>query len=142
MSLGRETEMPKILVADDMEEIVRLVEINLTRKGYAVITARDGQEALEKIKTDLPDLVISDVVMPRKDGFSLLKDVRSDPITQAIPFIFLTVKNQDADVWQGAEEGVDAFLNKPFKPQELLEAVERVFEERNPAPAPGVVNLG
>jgi DNA-binding response OmpR family regulator len=133
--------MPKILAVDDMQEIVRLVEINLTRQGYEVIIAHDGEEALKKIREELPDLVISDVTMPYRDGLSLLREVRSEPMTQEIPFILLTVKAQDIDHYQGIEMGADAYLTKPFVPKELVETVERVLREKNRIPSPYVIPL-
>ena len=134
--------MPRILAVDDMDEIVRLVQINLKRYGYEVITAHDGEEALKKIREELPDLVISDVTMPIRDGLSLLREVRSDPMTQEIPFILLTVKAQDIDFHQGIETGADAYLTKPFVPQELVETVARVLREKHEAPPSHVIPLG
>ena len=129
--------MPKVLVVDDMEQIVRLVEINLTRKGYEVITAGDGEEALRKVLAEMPDLVISDITMPRMDGHVLLEKLRSEPMTQGIPFILLTVKAHDIDVWEGVDAGADAYLTKPFVPQDLIDTVERVLNRKTEAPATG-----
>ncbi|MBW3623364.1 MAG: response regulator [Armatimonadetes bacterium] len=128
--------MAKILAVDDMEDIVRLVQINLQRKGHQVLTAYDGEEALHKVREELPDLVISDVTMPKKDGITLLRELREDEMTRGIPFILLTVKAQDTDIWEGYESGADAYLKKPFNPTELLETVDRVLEEKNSSPAP------
>jgi two-component system alkaline phosphatase synthesis response regulator PhoP/two-component system response regulator VicR len=126
--------MAKILAVDDMEDIVRLVQINLQRKGHEVLTAHDGEEAIGKIRAELPDLVICDVMMPKKDGFAVLKELREEEMTRGIPFILLTVKSQDSDIWEGYETGADAYLTKPFNPKELLETVERVLEEATRAP--------
>ena len=118
----------KILVVDDERHIVRLVEVNLTRVGYDVVTAYDGLEALEKVKTDKPDMLILDVMMPRMDGFEVLKELRADPQTKNIPIIMLTAKAQDADIFKGWSSGVDSYLTKPFNPRELLAFVERIFQ--------------
>lgn len=123
--------MAKILAVDDMVDIVRLVQINLQRQGHQVITAHDGEEAVRKVREELPDLVICDVMMPKKDGFAVLQELRAEEMTQGIPFILLTVKAQDADLWEGYETGADAYLTKPFNPTELIETVERVLEEKN-----------
>jgi len=118
----------KILVVDDERHIVRLVEVNLTRAGYDVLTAYDGVEALEKVKEDEPDMIVLDVMMPRMDGFEVLKRLQADPDTQDIPVIMLTAKAQDADIFRGWSSGVSSYLTKPFNPRELLTFVERIFQ--------------
>jgi two-component system, OmpR family, alkaline phosphatase synthesis response regulator PhoP len=121
--------MPKkILAVDDERHIVRLVEVNLQRAGYEVVTAYDGREALEKVKTENPDLVVLDVMMPYMDGFEVLKNLKGDPTTADIPVIMLTAKAQDADVFRGWQSGVDCYLTKPFNPMELLTFVKRIFD--------------
>ncbi|MBW3624366.1 MAG: response regulator [Armatimonadetes bacterium] len=120
--------MPKVLAVDDQVHIVRLIQVNLERNGYQVVTAYDGEQALEKVKEENPDLIVCDVMMPRKDGFEVLREVKSDPGTRDIPFIMLTAKAQDADVFRGWASGVDAYLTKPFNPQELLAFVKRVLD--------------
>ena len=121
--------MPKkILAVDDERHIVRLVEVNLQRAGYEVVTAYDGREALEKVKAENPDLVVLDVMMPYMDGFEVLKTLKADPATAEIPVIMLTAKAQDADVFRGWQSGVDCYLTKPFNPMELLTFVKRIFD--------------
>jgi len=124
--------MPKkILAVDDERHIVRLVEVNLQRAGYEVVTAFDGREALEKVKAENPDLVVLDVMMPYMDGFEVLKTLKADPSTAEIPVIMLTAKAQDADVFRGWQSGVDCYLTKPFNPMELLTFVKRIFDSLN-----------
>lgn len=125
--------MAKIIAVDDQADIVRLVQINLERRGHQVLTAQDGEEAIQKIREELPDLVISDVTMPKMDRIALLKELRAEEMTRQIPFILLTVKAQDGDLWEGYDAGADAYLTKPFKPLDLMEEVERVLEEKNRA---------
>lgn len=126
--------MPKkILAVDDERHIVRLVEVNLQRAGYEVVTAYDGREALEKVKSETPDLVVLDVMMPYMDGFEVLKNLKSDPTTAEIPVIMLTAKAQDADVFRGWQSGVDCYLTKPFNPMELLTFVKRIFDSLSPS---------
>ena len=121
--------MPKkILAVDDERHIVRLVEVNLQRAGYDVVTAYDGREALEKVKAESPDLIVLDVMMPYMDGFEVLKNLKADPVTAEIPVIMLTAKAQDADVFRGWQSGVDCYLTKPFNPMELLTFVKRIFD--------------
>jgi two-component system alkaline phosphatase synthesis response regulator PhoP/two-component system response regulator VicR len=125
----------KILVVDDERHIVRLVEVNLQRAGYEVVTAYDGIEALEKVKSEKPDMLVLDVMMPRKDGFEVLQDLQANPATADIPVIMLTAKAQDADIFKGWSSGVSSYLTKPFNPRELLTFVERIFQSMAEGPA-------
>lgn len=118
----------KILAVDDEKHIVRLVQVNLERAGYEVITANDGREALQKVKDEQPDLVVLDVMMPYMDGFEVLQNLRRNPETADIPVIMLTAKAQDADVFKGWQSGVDCYLTKPFNPMELITFVKRIFD--------------
>lgn len=121
--------MPKkILAVDDEKHIVRLVQVNLERAGYEVVTAYDGKEALDKVRDENPDLVVLDVMMPYMDGFEVLQTLRRNPETRDIPVIMLTAKAQDADVFKGWQSGVDCYLTKPFNPMELLSFVKRIFD--------------
>ena len=117
----------KILAVDDEKHIVRLVQVNLERQGYEVVTASDGKEALQKVEEERPDLVVLDVMMPYMDGFEVLQNLRRNPATREIPVIMLTAKAQDADVFKGWQSGVDCYLTKPFNPKELISFVKRIF---------------
>src|SRR3569833_1865849 len=97
----------RVLVVDDERHIVRLAQVCLERDGYEVITAADGKEALEKVASTHPDLVILDVMMPYMDGFEVLQNLRKNPETRELPVIMLTAKAQDADVFRGWQSGVD-----------------------------------
>ena len=118
----------KILVVDDERHIVRLVQVNLERAGYQVVTAFDGKEALKKVDAEKPNLIVLDVMMPHMNGFETLKRLRANAATKSIPVIMLTAKAQDADVFRGWASGVDCYLTKPFNPMELLTFVKRIFE--------------
>lgn len=124
----------KILVVDDERHIVRLVQVNLEKVGYQVITAYDGVEALEQVGKEMPDMVILDVMMPRMDGFEVLKKLQADAKTRDIPVIMLTAKAQDADIFRGWSSGVSSYLTKPFNPRELLTFVERIFQSLDSGP--------
>ncbi len=118
----------KILAVDDERHIVRLVQVNLERQGYQVVTAFDGKEALEKVESEHPDLIVLDVMMPYMDGFEVLKNLKKNAVTRDIPVIMLTAKAQDADVFRGWQSGVDCYLTKPFNPMELIAFVKRIFQ--------------
>jgi two-component system alkaline phosphatase synthesis response regulator PhoP/two-component system response regulator VicR len=136
--------MPKkILAVDDERHIVRLVQVNLERQGYLVVTAFDGKEALEKIDSENPDLVVLDVMMPYMDGFEVLQTIRKNPNTRDLPVIMLTAKAQDADVFRGWQQGVDCYLTKPFNPMELITFVKRIFKSlEEDGPDGGRYNIG
>ena len=127
----------KILAVDDEKHIVRLVQVNLERAGYEVVTANDGKEALEKVESETPDLVVLDVMMPYMDGFEVLQNLRRNPSTRDIPVIMLTAKAQDQDVFKGWQSGVDCYLTKPFNPIELLAFVKRIFDSLDGASGDG-----
>ena len=116
----------KILVCDDERHIVRLIQVNLERQGYTVVTAFDGKEGLEKIRAEKPNLIVLDVMMPYMEGFEVLKNIRNEPETEALPVIMLTAKAQDKDVFEGYHYGADMYLTKPFNPMELVTFVKRI----------------
>jgi len=118
----------RVLVVDDQPHIVRLIQVNLEKEGLLVSTASDGVEGLEKIHDERPDLVILDVIMPRKDGFQVLREVKADAELAEIPVIMLTVKTHNADIVEGLKEGAELYLPKPFHPKELVSLVKRVLE--------------
>lgn len=118
----------KVLVCDDERHIVRLIQVNLERQGYEVVTAFDGKEGLEKIRSEKPNLVVLDVMMPYMDGFEVLKTLRREPETENLPVIMLTAKAQDKDVFEGYHYGADMYLTKPFNPMELVTFVKRIAQ--------------
>jgi len=121
--------MPKkILAVDDEKHIVRLVQINLEKEGYTVVTASNGREALEVAVAEKPDLIVMDVMMPEMDGLEALAKLKEGDATANIPVIMLTAKAQDSDVFRGWQSGADLYLTKPFNPAELITFVKRIFE--------------
>lgn len=124
----------KILVVDDEPHIVRLVQVNLEKAGYVVTTASNGQEALDAVAKEQPDLMVLDVMMPEMDGLETLKRLKGNPETDDIPVILLTAKAQDSDVFEGWKSGADLYLTKPFNPGELLLFVQRIFKSKTEGP--------
>lgn len=119
--------MQTVLVVDDQPHIVRLLQVNLERVGYRVISAADGVEGLEQVAAERPDLIILDVIMPRKDGFAVLKELKASTEYRDIPVIMLTVKAQSMDVIQGLRLGAEMYLPKPFHPKDLTMLVGRLL---------------
>jgi DNA-binding NarL/FixJ family response regulator len=117
----------RLLIVDDEPNLLRAVAACLRGEGYEVETARSGEEALIHVAQRLPDLIISDIRMPRMDGFALARQLRSNPRTDLIPIIFLTAKDESADRIAGIRSGVDAYLTKPFEPDELVAVVANIL---------------
>jgi len=122
-----------ILVVDDEERMVRFIRLNLEHDGFQVISAYRGQQAIDAIRENLPDLVLLDVMMPDLDGFEVLKIVRE---TSSVPVIMLTAKGEEDDRVRGLELGADDYVTIPFSPRELVSRVRAVLrrtEAANPA---------
>jgi len=113
----------RVLVVDDSEVIRQLIAVNLELEGFEVFLAEDGQECLEVVETVSPDVVTLDVVMPRLDGFATAARLRSGGATRGLPIVMVTACAQESDLARGRELGVDAYVTKPFEPDELVRAV-------------------
>jgi DNA-binding response OmpR family regulator len=125
--------MAKILVVDDHPHIVRLVRKELERDAHEVLTAADGDEALQLAREQRPAVVVLDVVMPRRNGFEVLRELKADPATRDIIVIMLTVKDKEAEFTHGLNLGADWYLPKPFVPGDIAALVRRFLQ----APASG-----
>ena len=118
----------RLLVVDDEAKLLRAVAATLREEGYDVATARSGADALVQINASIPDLVVSDIRMPGMDGHQLARALRSNPRTALIPIVFLTAKDEREDRIAGFRTGVDAYLTKPFDPEELLAVVSNILK--------------
>lgn len=121
---------PLILVADDEDDVRNLVVYRLSRSGYDVVEARDGEEALQLAARTTPDLAVLDVMMPKVDGYEVTRRLRTDAATSRIPVILLTSRSQESDVSQGFDVGADDYLKKPFNPDELTARVRALLARR------------
>jgi DNA-binding response OmpR family regulator len=117
-------EQPLILAADDEQDVLDLVEFRLSRAGYRVLTAPDGERALELALAREPDLCVLDIMMPGIDGFEVTRRIRATAAIASTPVILLTASVQEAAVSKGYEAGANDYMRKPFSPQELLNRVE------------------
>ncbi|HSS81620.1 MAG TPA: response regulator [Gaiellaceae bacterium] len=113
-----------IVVADDDDDILDLVALTLERSGHVVHRARDGEEALELVKRERPDIAVLDVSMPKLDGLELTRRLRGDPETSTVRIVLLTALVQESDVNDGLAAGAHDYVRKPFSPQELQERVD------------------
>ena len=118
----------KVLVVDDEEVIRRFLRIYLTKWGYEVKEASDGEQGLEQLGCEGFDFLILDILMPNMDGWQVLKEVKSNPKTKDIPVIVLTAKNEDSDMFKGYELGASYYLTKPFNKAQLLYGLQLIFE--------------
>jgi two-component system alkaline phosphatase synthesis response regulator PhoP len=117
----------KILIADDEQNIVISLEFLMKREGFQVSVANDGEEALARIRSDMPELVLLDVMMPRKTGFEVCQEVKSDPALQSVKILMLTAKGRDTEVAKGLAMGADAYMTKPFSTRELVAKVKSLL---------------
>ncbi len=117
----------QVLIADDEPNILISLEFLLEREGYTVRLARDGQEALDAILADPPDLVLLDVMMPRKTGFDVCQEVRANAELKDTRILMLTAKGRDTDVAKGLALGANAYMTKPFSTKDLVEKVRELL---------------
>jgi len=128
-------EEPTILVVDDEEDIIELVELNLTREGYRVLGCTTGEKALEIARSKLPNLIVLDLMLPGIDGLEVCRRLKSGARTGRIPIVMLTAKGEEADIVMGLELGADDYVTKPFSGKVLAARVRRLL--RRAAQPPG-----
>ncbi len=120
----------KVLVVDDDGDVVELIKLCFQRDGFTVTTAGDGEEAWEKIQSDMPHYVVCDVMMPKVDGFELVKRIKTTSSTKLISVVMLTARAADADVFKGWQFGADEYLTKPFKPDQLVSIINAIIKSK------------
>ncbi len=118
---------PTVLVVEDDPVILRLLEVNFELEGFEVLLAHDGEEGIEMARTHKPDLIISDIMMPKTSGLELVTALKADSATGTIPIILLSAKAQTGDVKLGMEAGADDYVTKPFEPLELVDRVNALL---------------
>ena len=127
----------RILVVDDEQEIAEQVKLTLEENGYEVTVAFEGQEALEKARNDIPDLMILDIMLPKMDGYRVCALLKKDARYAAIPIILFTGKAHEEDHKMSEEAGADAYLTKPFEASALLSKIEKLTAKPSTFPFPG-----
>jgi CheY-like chemotaxis protein len=120
------SNLGRVLVVDDDDVIRQLITVNLELEGFEVTTATDGQDCLDKVKGVNPAVITLDIMMPRLDGWEAASRLRADPDTAGIKVVLLSARAQEADLQRGDRIGVDAYLTKPFDPDELIATVRRL----------------
>jgi twitching motility two-component system response regulator PilH len=119
--------MSKVLVVDDNRTYQEMITSLLKESGLDVMTANDGVEALEAIQGQIPDLVVLDVVMPRMNGYEVCRELKSDPQTEKVLIVMCSTKDQEFDRHWANKQGADAYITKPFKPQELVSTIKQLL---------------
>jgi DNA-binding response OmpR family regulator len=119
----------RVLIVDDEPNIVISVEFLMKREGFTVSVARDGAEALERIRAERPDLVVLDVMMPKLNGFEVCQAVRADPDLAGTPIVMLTAKGREAEMSKGLALGADAYIAKPFSTRDLVARIKALLGE-------------
>ena len=132
--------MPKVLVVDDEPNIVELTQLYLKKEGYTVLTAHDGKMGLQLARTEKPDLIVLDLMLPELDGFEVCRRLRQDD--SDLPIIMLTARDDDVDKIVGLELGADDYVTKPFNPRELVARVRAVLRRSQRKPKKSVLRLG
>jgi len=134
----------KILIVEDEKDILQLVKLYLEKEGYRTCTATTGLEGLKQVKTEHPDLIILDLMLPEMDGIEVCKRIRSDRETARIPMIMLTAKAEESDTIIGLELGADDYVTKPFSPKALVARVKSLFRrlDRKPEDEPARYGYG
>ena len=133
----------RVLVVDDDKEIVRILRAYLEKAGYTVLTAYDGETALHVIRSDRPDLVVLDLMLPDRDGWDITRLVRTDEALAAMPIIMLTARVESDDKILGLDIGADDYIPKPFNPHEVVARVRAVLRRASDNPIqPHVIQIG
>jgi len=127
----------KILVVEDEPDLLEVLEYNLTREGFRVLTARDGEAGLKQARAELPDALILDLMLPGMDGLEICRRLRADDVTRVLPIVMVTAKGEEADVVVGLGLGADDYVAKPFSPRELIARLRAVLRRTQAAPAAG-----
>ncbi|MBZ9868688.1 response regulator [Mesorhizobium sp. CA15] len=124
-------EKAKVLICDDDPLLLELMEFRLKAKGYEVIKAADGAEALAKAQQDEPDIIVLDAMMPKVDGLEVLARIKGDPDLSGTPVVMLTARKGEKDIVSALEKGADDYLVKPFIPEELLARLARLIARKS-----------
>ena len=122
-----------VLIVEDEPEIREMLNFSLTRAGFTVIEAATGEMALQRLDTDLPDILIVDWMLPGMSGVELAKRIRRDELTSALPLLMLTARSEESDVLKSFESGIDDYMSKPFSPKELVARIKALLR-RSGAP--------
>ncbi|MFL5352655.1 PleD family two-component system response regulator [Archangium sp.] len=123
------SQKKKILLVDDSRTVLLMHQLLLADRGYEVLTARDGQDAIDRALSERPDIIFMDVLMPHMDGFAACQELRAHESTRHIPIIMVTTRGEPQNVQRGYESGCSDYITKPFNDNELLNKLERYLSQ-------------
>ena len=132
----------KILIIEDDRDIVEMVEYNLREEGYATVSALNGEDGVNLARSEQPDLIILDIMLPIVDGFEVCRTLKSDDTTSHIPIIILSAKSQETDKVVGLELGADDYITKPFSPRELIARIREIMRRGREQQQSSVIEKG
>lgn len=118
----------RILIADDEPNIVISLEFLMKREGFDVVVAADGEAALSEMAARMPDLILLDVMLPKKDGFEVCQQIRANPAWQSVKIIMLTAKGRDTQIAKGLALGADSYMTKPFSTKDLMAQIKQLLD--------------
>lgn len=121
-------DQKKILIVDDESDLVEMISIRLEANNYQVVAAYDGQQALEKVRTEKPDLIVLDIMIPKLDGYKVCRMLKFDEKYKHIPIILFSARAQESDKLLGEQVGADAYITKPFEPKTLLDKIQELLK--------------
>jgi twitching motility two-component system response regulator PilH len=121
--------MATVLVVDDSSAVREMLANQLKQGGMTVIEAQDGTEAVEKLKTTVPDVVVTDVVMPKMNGYELCRWIKNNDSTKNVPVVMCTTKSEEFDKYWGIKQGADAYITKPYQPADLIKTIKGLLKE-------------
>lgn len=122
--------MSTVLIVDDSSTLREMISGLLIKAGMTVVEANDGTEAQEKVKTNAPDLVVLDIVMPKMNGYDFCRWLKNNPGTEDVPVVLCSSKSEEFDRYWGMKQGADAYIAKPFRPAEMVETVKQLLRSR------------
>ncbi|NOX99574.1 MAG: response regulator transcription factor [Verrucomicrobia bacterium] len=134
--------MATILIVDDENDIRELITLNLRREGYDTLEAADGLQAMKKARKKIPDLILLDLMLPEKDGYSVFRELKESNLTQNIPIIMLTARGKLDERITGLSLGADDYVTKPFSPKELLLRIKNILHRTQSHPAGTIIEIG
>jgi len=121
----------RVLVVDDEPDIVETIKFRLVNAGFEVITAGDGEEALKKVREENPDLVLLDILLPKKDGYAVCQEIKSNPSLETIPVIMVTIKGEKEDKFRALIDiGANGYITKPFDSDKLVQQVKEILSRK------------
>lgn len=136
------TRQPSLLIVEDEQDLLEVLRFSLTREGFSVRTAENGEDAIRMVRQKRPDLIVLDLMLPTIDGLSVCRALRTNDQTRAVPIVMLTAKGEESDIVKGLEAGADDYVTKPFSPKVLLARINAVLRRSDTSGGSGVIEAG